>query len=344
MTIATPEMHKKPGVTYAVNEAGLELPVVDVTHPAFAVEISQGELDRLLEEHRRNMQGMGKLSKLIQPLVLRLMARRSMIMRGIMAAAGGFMSGTDTYLLKLGPDNLGNYASSIDRQIAGSISGLSIRLRLQDISHLLADGLVGPLRADNKSPLHMLNIGGGPAIDSLNALIILHKQQPGLLSGRAVCIHILDLVEAGPRFGSRALAALQAEAAPLHGLDIRFQHVAYDWSNTNVLTELLKSLRDASPVMAVSSEGALFEYGSDEEIAANLRALDEDSPSSTILVGSLTRADATGRLLNSSSSAAIQLRGIEAFSMLIEPTGWRVAERLDRPMSHDICLRKVGEP
>ena len=142
MQIVISEKNKKPGVLYAVTDDGLELPVVDVTQPAFAIDISQDELNRMLDEHVRRMQAQGKLSAFIQPLVLRLMSRRSIIMRGIMAAAGGYMSGLDTYLLKLGPQNLGEgYATNIDRQIAGSISGLSVRLRLQDISHLLAGGL-----------------------------------------------------------------------------------------------------------------------------------------------------------------------------------------------------------
>ena len=31
-----PEQNKKPGVCYAVTDDGLELPVIDITHPAFA--------------------------------------------------------------------------------------------------------------------------------------------------------------------------------------------------------------------------------------------------------------------------------------------------------------------
>src|SRR5687768_17621620 len=33
-------------------------------------------------------------------------------------------------------------------------------------------------------PLYLLNIAGGPGIDSLNALILLQREQPGLLGGR----------------------------------------------------------------------------------------------------------------------------------------------------------------
>jgi hypothetical protein len=33
-----PEKNKRPGVIYPYNREGVELPVIDITHPAFAVE------------------------------------------------------------------------------------------------------------------------------------------------------------------------------------------------------------------------------------------------------------------------------------------------------------------
>jgi hypothetical protein len=340
MQIVTPEKNKKPGVRYAVTDDGIELPVVDVTQPAFAIDISHGELDQMLDEHIRRLKAQSRLSAFIQPLVLRLMSRRSIIMRGITAAAGGYMSGIDTYLLKLGPDNLGQgYASAIDRQIAGSISGLSVRLRVQDIAHLLAEGLAPALSQDKKKTLHLLNIGGGPCIDSLNALLVIRKAQPDMLPGRAIFVHGLDLDEAGPSFGKRALAALQSAGAALEGLDITFQHVKYDWSDVRVLRDLLDSF-DGSPILAASSEGALFEYGSDEEIASNLRTLWGRTPAGAIVAGSLTRADATGQLLNRASSAALHLRPLDAFTGLIEQAGWEVDEIISRPISHNVRLKK----
>jgi hypothetical protein len=340
MQIAVPEMNKKVGVCYAVTEDGIELPVIDVTHPAFAIEISQDELDGLLQKHIRSVKSQSKLSAAVQPVLMRLLAKRSIIMRGIVDAAGGFMSGLNTYILKLGPDNLGRgYAGEVDRKISGSLSGLSMRLRLQDVAHLLADGVVPALATDRKNDLHLLNIGGGPAIDSLNALILIQKEHPELLVRRQIFIDSLDLDEAGPSFGKRALSALQAEGAPLQGLDISFQHIKYDWSHVSVLRELPHSF-NGKAVVAASSEGALFEYGSDEEIMENLLALRDGAPPKTIIAGSLTRADATGRLLNTSSRAALHLRPTKAFTDLIERAGWRVAQSIDRPISHNLRLMR----
>ncbi len=157
--------------------------------------------------------------------------------------------------------------------------------------------------------------------------------------GRAIFVHALDMDEAGPSFGRRALAALQSVGAGLEGLDITFQHVRYDWSEVSVLRELLDSF-EGSPIVAASSEGALFEYGSDEEISANLHVLREGTPANTIIAGSLTRADATGRLLNTASSAALRLRPLDTFTGLIEQAGWEVDEIISRPISHNVRLKK----
>jgi hypothetical protein len=50
---------------------------------------------------------------------------------------------------------------------------LAVRLRLQDIARLMTDVLVPVLLSGARQPLQSLNIAGGPAFDSLNALIIL---------------------------------------------------------------------------------------------------------------------------------------------------------------------------
>jgi hypothetical protein len=337
-----PEKNKKAGVCYAVTDDGLELPVIDVTQPAFAIRLSDRELDELLQKHLKEVKSQERTPAFLMRLILGFMQRRSFLMRGLAASAGTFMSGMHTYLMKLGPDNLNDgYATNIDRRIAASLPVVSIRLRLQDLAHLLADGLTPALGADGKAALHLLNIGGGSAIDSLNVLIVLHKEHPGLLAGRRIFIHILDLEEAGPSFSARALTSLLAENGPLHGLEVGFDHVKYDWSDPTVLRELVSSFDGQGVVVAASTEGALFEYGSDEEIVANLRTLLEAAPAEAVVAGTVTRADDIGRLLNGSSRAAINLRGLEAFKELALRAGWKITKDIDRPMSHDILLEKA---
>ncbi|HTP02287.1 MAG TPA: hypothetical protein VMJ64_13015 [Anaerolineales bacterium] len=341
MVSLKPERDKKSGVYYAATDDGFELPVVDVMHPGFALSVSGSEMDRLMQKHMQGLEQQRKAPAFLQSIMLRLMMRQSRLMRALSGAEGTYLGGVDTYLLKLGPDNMGKaYASAIDRQIAASLPGLSVRLRLQDVAYLLADGLQPLLAAASGQPLRFVNIGGGPAIDTLNALMVLQRREAALLQRRSIAVHVLDLDPSGPHFGARMLGALQAPGAPLNGLKIEFEHITYNWSDTAPLQNLLRSL-DPQALVAASSEGALFEYGSDTDIIRNLRVLHDESPGSAVLAGSVTRADEIGRVMNSGSRAALQLRGIDAFLALARESGWSLAERIDRPISHDISLKKA---
>lgn len=332
------------GLCYAVTDDGLRLPVIDVSHPAFAIQLSEAEVDALLQEHLKTLRKQGRFSVFLQQRVfMPLVKNQSILMRGLMDASGTFLSGVNTYILKLGADNLdSSYASQIDRQIAASLPTLSVRLRLQDLVHMLADGLTPALEHKPGRPLHLLNIGGGPAIDSLDALILVRKRRPALIAGRQIFVHCLDMDEAGPHFGARALTALQAEGAPLHDLDVDFEPVKYDWSHPDDIRALAATFGEGPSVMGASSEGALFEYGSDEEVSGNLKALHEVMPDDAVVTGSVTRADEVGRLLNSTSNAALRLRGMQAFTRLANQAGWDVATIIDRPMNHDVCLKKIS--
>src|ERR1700749_1013748 len=121
---------------------------------------------------------------------------------------------------------------------------------MQQIAKLLAEALREPLKRDAAAPLHLINIAGGPALDSINALIVLNRSDAGLLK-RPIVIDVLDSQTEGPTFGANALKALQADGGPLHELDIPFTHRPYDWDDTAVLRSLLGELGGA--VTAASS-------------------------------------------------------------------------------------------
>jgi hypothetical protein len=248
----------------------------------------------------------------------------------------------NTYLLKLGPDMLGAYAKPIDRRIAGALPCLAVRLRLQDMAQLMADALVRPLSDDPLRPLTFLNIAGGTAIDSLNALILLQKNQlqknqPGLLAQRRVLIEVLDLEEVAPRFGEDALAALLAEGAPLHGTRIAFRHIRYDWSQASALEPVLGEARAQGALVIGCSEGGLFEYGSDDEIESNLKLL-RAAQEVLAVVGSVTRADEPIRQLHATSRAATRPRGLPVFRELARKAGWNIARVIERPFSDQVVL------
>jgi hypothetical protein len=336
------EYNKRPGVCYAVTNDGLELPVVDVSHPAFAFTLSeerqQALIARFLDEQRR----FARMPKWLRASLMRFFLRGSTIGKGLRRAEGTFLDGMTTYLFKIGPKNLGSYAVPVDQRILMSLPATSVRLRLTDMARLLADGLSSRLSADARRPLHFVNIAGGPAIDSLNALIVLRKEQPELLRERRIVLRVLDGDENGPAFGARALAALQSATAPLSGLDITFEHRPYDWTQTSGLTSALDSAKRDGALLVVSSEGGLFEYGSDADILANLRALAATNDASVCVVGSVTRDDEIIQALKLTSTAATKPRGLPTFSALVAQAGWHVVRSIPRPLSDQVMLEPAA--
>lgn len=330
------ERHKKPGVCYAVTNDGLELPVVDVTHPAFACALSDEKQQALREHFLEEQRRFAQLPGWLRAVMLRFFMRGSRIGRGLRRAEGGFLDGMTTYLFKIGPKNLGSYAVPVDRRILMSLPAISVRLRLSDMARLLADGLAPRLSKDARRPLWFVNIAGGPAMESLNALLLLKREQPQLLAERRITLQVLDGDENGPAFGERALQALQAPGAPLNGLDITFRHAHYDWSRPAELAPFLEQVRQDGAQLAVSSEGGLFEYGSDRDIIENLKALPHASD--VFVAGSVTRDDEVIRTLKLTSTAATKPRGLAVFAPLAQQAGWTIARSIVRPLSDQVVL------
>jgi hypothetical protein len=157
------------GVVHARTWEGFDLPVIDVTNPHFTVPddpatVQQANDAFVADERRRRY-----IPAFIMRLMLRAAARKSRLVRALFQSDTGYLDSLSTYVLKLGPDNLvPPYDSRIDRKVAVSPHILLIRLRMQQVAHLLAGGLAADL-AGTTAPLHLVNIGGGPALDSINA-------------------------------------------------------------------------------------------------------------------------------------------------------------------------------
>src|SRR5271165_2470714 len=322
-------------VVYATTSEGVKLAVIDVTNPTFTVGATDAELAAMAEQYILEA---GRQHEI--PEALREALRNSMLGRGLMAASGTFVDGMSTYLLKLGPENLGEGATPIDQRSAASFPAFTARLRLQDMARLLADGLAMTSTVDPRRRVCLVNIGGGPGADSWNALISLPNVRAELLADREIEIAVMDLDERGPAFGSRALDALRAAGAPLSGLNIRFRHFGYEWSRPERLHDALEELRASDAACGISSEGALFEYGSDDEIASNLRVLHAGTTRDSIVVGSVTREGRPVRASLIASRVATRPRTIEAFRALAEQSGWIVQLVIERPFSYHVRLVK----
>jgi len=320
-------------IYYATTADGARLPIVDVTHPAFTVTVTDDELAALSDGYVLG----GRQRSAVPPQVVEAL-QRSQLGRGLCAASGTYLSGIATYLLKLGPDNLPDGAEEIDRRIAASFPALMTRLRLQDMTQLLADGLTPTLRDARDRPLALVNLAAGVAADGWNALIMLRGA--GVLEQRSVSIVAFDREEAGSTFARCALETLGAQGAPLAGVNVAFRHAQYDWSDGDQLRSLLQDLPGAA-LCAVSSEGGLFEYASDDAVVANLRALHEGTASETIVVGSATREGNLTRASQAATGIPTRPRTLDAFAAIARHGGWIIGRVIARPFSYHVSLHKA---
>jgi hypothetical protein len=317
-----------------MTDDGVELPVMDVTHPAFAESINPEKADALVKDFLEFQKS--------PAFFRRLFSRNSIAMRGLDSASNKFLGGMTTYIAKLGPGILGRgYSGWVDRKVAGGIGSVAFRIRLQETARLIAEALEPQLAPRKNCPLHLLNLGGGPAMDSLNALILLHKDRPECLADRRISIHVLDLDRAGPSFGARAAAALCSEGAPLHGLQLAFEYVPYDWNHVSNLRKILGPLETECIVIG-SSEGGLFEYGSDESIVGNLRELGKVGFPGFVLIGSLFREGTIQRWLQTANRIPIRMFERTDFEKLVTGAGWSLLRVLeDNPIYRVVSLGAV---
>jgi hypothetical protein len=334
-------MNSPSSVAFADADDGLRLPVIDITRPEFALAddaASVAALDAAVREAERR-------NALIPGFVMRFMmqsaARRSRLLADIMTPEATYLAGLTTYIMKLGVENLPSpFTTDIDRRMVSAPPVTAMRLRLQQVAKLLADGVEPLLAANSAAPLALINIGGGPAADSLNALIVLRRRNPALLA-RRIAIHVLDIDTAGPRFGASALAALSTPDQPLAGLDVVFTHEQYDWNAPAPLADLVRRAESQGAIVVASSEGALFEYGDDDAIVANLRALHSDGRGARAVVGSVTSADALHRQSVANTRFKLVPRGLDGFRPLAARGGFRIARSEAAPLGDQVLLEPI---
>lgn len=165
---------RRPGVCYARTAQHLEIPVIDVSNPAFTVADDAQSVEALRQASVGMTRRNARMPRFLLRLLIRAAAKRSSLAQAMLRNTDKtFLPGMDTYLIKLGADNLvPPFDTPADRRFAAYPGILGVRIRLQQTARLLAEGLEPTLSARPGAPLHLLNIGGGSAIDSLNALIL----------------------------------------------------------------------------------------------------------------------------------------------------------------------------
>jgi hypothetical protein len=326
-------------VVFAKTRSGIDLPVIDFTNPRYAVPENPNTVRALYAAFVESERKRRLVPKFIMRMMLRSAAKKSLLVRSLFQSKAGFLDGISTYMMKLGTGNLvPPFDSEIDRKFAASPHVPLLRLRMQQTARLLCDGLNADLSDAQNAPLDLINIGGGPALDSINALVHLNRTRPELLQ-RPIAIHVLDSDEEGPFFGANALEALKATGRPLHGLDIVMDHRSYDWNAPAPLEQLVHELAAKNRVIAASSEGALFEYGSDAAIVANLKALHAGTKH---VAGSVTRGDETRKRMIAETGFKLIPRGLEGFAPLAAQAGFNIAKVENAMLSDQVLLSPVA--
>lgn len=334
------------GKLHARTTDGFTLPILDVTDPATVPRYSQHQIDRIIARTLIQFKRSGQM-----PLRIRKwMAKHSILLRRMMTSGESYLDGVTTYMCKLGPEAYGGGLDGwMNRKVLGAIGPLTIRMRLHAYVRLIADELIPMLEVLTGSPLHMVNIAGGVASDSWNVLLVIRRERPELLKGRQVRISVLDLETEGPAFGLNVIEALTGGGAPLHGLEISFEHIPYDWCETRTLDELLnkqfsaktaQAKNAAPPIVTVSSEGGLFENGTDDEIHRHLKLLREKVSGESVVFGSFVKDAPVLRAMQAAGRLTFFIRSEEDISRLATESGWTIGgTRPGNPHYHMVSLK-----
>jgi hypothetical protein len=158
MTQPHPGPSENDGIAFARTREGFELPVIDVTNPRFAVPDDPASVRRLHDAFIEGERRRRRIPKFIMRMMLRAAARKSRLVRAFSNADAGFLDGISTYVMKLGADNLvPPYDTPTDRRVAAWPHVVLVRLRMQQIAHLFAEGIADDLAsAGAATPLSLI--------------------------------------------------------------------------------------------------------------------------------------------------------------------------------------------
>jgi len=322
--------NKIPKLSYAFTLNGVELPVLDTTHPLFLSSIDEVKLKEMLKKSEKTAEKTAEKFNNMPFYIKKFLANRSFIMSELLQESGdnAFLTGLSTLMLKLGPNLIGNGRKRfLDRLSSKGIGGIVLRMRVRDISICLAKSMIPLLERSPEKKVCFINIAGGAASDSINALFLIQQENPALLNNRTIQINVLDIDTYGPSFADRCIATLKAPGNRFNDLSISFKHIHYDWNYTEKLEELLSERKEWLQIC--SSEGGLFEYCSDEVITQNLNTIYNNSADDIVIAGSLLHdikmVDAgIIAALKISTSIKPRFLGLEGLKSIINKNKWKL--------------------
>jgi hypothetical protein len=233
-----PEKNKIPGLLYVYTDIGIELPVLDITHPLFISSINEESIPDL---QRESAQKAMSLKAMPDSYRIKLFDKSYIYGEYFYTDLNAhYLSGISTYLLKLGPQLIGGGEERIfDRMAAQGITAIALRMRVRDMCLQQANVLIHQLSESPQKRLSFINIAGGAASDSINTLILILKEKRTLLQNRKIEINVLEVDIYGPHFAAESIEALKRPQCPFEGLDISFNHIESNWTDTKELIQLL---------------------------------------------------------------------------------------------------------
>jgi hypothetical protein len=329
------ENNKIPGVSYALTMDGIELPVLDITNQHFISSINEEKLERMILEIAPEARKRAESFKKIPLFIKRYLSKRSYIMSGMLEMESGndYVSGLSTMMMKLGPGLIGKGRGKfLDRLGSGAVGAVMVRMRTRDVSSFLASSIAKSLKAFSGKDLCLVNIGGGTSTDSLNALILVSKTEPELISGIKIELNILDVDEYGPYFAIMSAKELISERGVLKGINLSCRHISYNWKDVSVLEDLLMNRKEW--VTLFSSEGGLFEYGEEEDIIKNLRVISRIVKNKPVFSGSVIKDTLNVDPIFSETLDMMTIKpkqyGLEGLKRIADKTGWKFSDISDK--------------
>lgn len=315
------EVNQNQRILYAVFEDEIQLPVLDITHPLFNESIDEQAYHLNCLKSARSIESLKKMPSFIQNIFVKMSN-----------VDDSYLSGMRTLLYKLGPGlSKGIKLGFRDKWAVKQTSFMGLRIRLRDLCRHQSEILLSQLKQFPERGLCFFNIAGA-ATDSINTLILIQESDPELLKGRKIEINILDIDTYGPNFAKRCMDVLKQQGERFYGLDITLNTIHYNWSQPDSL--LTMSLEHSGWIQLCSSEGGLFEYGSDSDIIENLNRFFENSPADARVTGSLIfdRAHVNPGYLGFTEFIGVQIRylGLEGLQKILNQTSWVLEE------SHEI--------
>lgn len=235
----------------------------------------------------------------------------------------------ESKIIGLGEVELKTMNVNKHQQISYAVFENEIQLPILDITHPLFNASI------DEQAYHLSCLKSARSIESL-------KKMPGFIQNIFVKMSNVDnsylsgmrtlLYKLGPNFAKRCIDVLKQPGERFHGMDITLNIFHYDWSQPEALLKI--SLERSDWIQLCSSEGGLFEYGSNLDIIENLNHFFKNSPEDARVTGSIIfdRAYVNPGYLGFTELIGVKIRylGLEGLQRILAQTSWVLEE------SHEI--------